>query len=294
MSHDQNFKNLILDYPAQALAFFAADEAAAIGNDARITPIRQEQLQERLGDRFRELDIPLLVEWPDGQREALVFVIEEETQGRRFDIHRLAHYCLDLASLCETRRVVPVVIFIDNGAAPDQLTLGGDRHTYLDFHYLACRLARLPWQDYRHSDNLVARLNLPNMAWRSTDEKLAAFAAAVRGLVSLEPDPERQLKYADFIDIYGTLSADERRRYEQQYPQEEQIMAGRIEQSRQEGMQQGMQQGEAAVLLRLLERKFGSGAAAAHRERVRTADAETLLAWSERILTADTIDEVFH
>ena len=66
MSHDQNFKNLILDYPAQALAFFAADEAAAIGTDARITPIRQEQLQERLGERFRELDAPLLVEWPDG------------------------------------------------------------------------------------------------------------------------------------------------------------------------------------------------------------------------------------
>ncbi|WP_089729203.1 hypothetical protein [Candidatus Thiosymbion oneisti] len=39
--HDQNFKNLILDYPHQALAFFAADEAAAIGT-ARITPVRQE------------------------------------------------------------------------------------------------------------------------------------------------------------------------------------------------------------------------------------------------------------
>jgi len=28
--------------------------------------VRQEQLQERLGERFRELDVPLLVEWPDG------------------------------------------------------------------------------------------------------------------------------------------------------------------------------------------------------------------------------------
>ena len=54
MSHDQNFKNLILDYPAQALAFFAADASAALGSDARITPIRQEQLRERLDDRFRD------------------------------------------------------------------------------------------------------------------------------------------------------------------------------------------------------------------------------------------------
>ena len=61
----------------------------------RITPIRQEQLKKRLGDRFRELDVPLLVEWPDGRREALLFVLEEETDPKRFSIQRLAHYCLE-------------------------------------------------------------------------------------------------------------------------------------------------------------------------------------------------------
>lgn len=69
MNHDQNFKNLILDYPRQALEFFAAAEAGPLEwETARITPVRQEQLQERLGERFRELDTPLLVEWPDGRR----------------------------------------------------------------------------------------------------------------------------------------------------------------------------------------------------------------------------------
>jgi len=66
MTHDQNFKNLILDYPREAIALFAASEAQAIDADARVTPVRQGQLQERLGERFRELDVPLLVEWPDG------------------------------------------------------------------------------------------------------------------------------------------------------------------------------------------------------------------------------------
>jgi hypothetical protein len=116
MSHDQNFKNLILDYPRQALGFFAEEEARAILADARIVPIRQEQLKERLGERFRELDIPLLVEWPDGRRAALLFLIEEETDGRRFSIHRLAHYCLDLAELFAIERVVPVVIFLRAGS----------------------------------------------------------------------------------------------------------------------------------------------------------------------------------
>ena len=122
--HDQNFKNLILDYPREALAFFAKDEAIADLSEARIIPIRQEQLKDRLGDRFRELDVPLLVEWPDGNREAILFILEEETQTNRFSIYRLAHYCLDLAELMETDRVIPIVIFLNTGTRKDRLRLG--------------------------------------------------------------------------------------------------------------------------------------------------------------------------
>ncbi|MFO8003022.1 MAG: hypothetical protein R6U12_02130, partial [Thioalkalivibrio sp.] len=131
MMHDQNFKNLILDYPRQAIALFAASEAQAIDADARVTPVRQEQLQERLGQRFRELDIPLLVEWLDGRREAILFVIEEETEPARFSVHRLAHYCLDLSELLGTDRVVPVVVFLHRGDFAQRLSLGGDATTYL-------------------------------------------------------------------------------------------------------------------------------------------------------------------
>ena len=38
MTHDQNLKNFILDYPRQAIALFAASEAQAIDADARVTP----------------------------------------------------------------------------------------------------------------------------------------------------------------------------------------------------------------------------------------------------------------
>jgi len=36
------------------------EEFSGLDNDARILPVRQEQLKERLGDRFRELDVPQL------------------------------------------------------------------------------------------------------------------------------------------------------------------------------------------------------------------------------------------
>lgn len=53
-----------------------------------------------------------MVKWPEGRREALLFVLEEEIDPRRFSIRRLAHYCLDLSELLATDRAVPVVIFL--------------------------------------------------------------------------------------------------------------------------------------------------------------------------------------
>ena len=240
MSHDQNFKNLILDYPREAIGFFAAVEAQAIDAGARLLPLREEQLKARLGERFRELDVPLLVEWPDGRRAALLFVFEEETDPARFSIHRLAHYCLDLAELYATERVVPVVIFLHAGGYPTCLTLGSETRTYLDFHYLACALPQLPARDHLTSTNLVARLNLPNMAYDPAD-KLLVYAQAVRGLIELEPHPERRLKYVDFIDIYADLNENERQRYAALYPDEARTMTGFAQRFIEEGRQEGRQ-----------------------------------------------------
>jgi hypothetical protein len=63
------------------------------------------------------------------------------------------------------------------------------------------------------------------------------------------------------------------------------------EQGRQEGRQEGLLVGERTVLTRQLEKKFGP-LTDHHRQRLQAADAETLLVWSERLLAADTIDDV--
>ncbi|PRB84666.1 DUF4351 domain-containing protein [Pseudomonas sp. MYb185] len=283
-SHDQNFKNLIVDYSYQALEFFAAAEAEGLDHQVRITPIRQEQLKNRLGDRFRELDVPLMVEWPDGRREALLFVLEEQTDPRRFSIHRVAHYCLDLAELYDTDRGVPVVIFLHEARGlPETLMLGGDRFTYLTFHYLKCELASLDANDYLYSQNLVARLNLPNMRW-AEEQKVDIYAQAIRGLFTLEPDPEKQLKYLDFIDIYTALDDNQMHQYQERYPQEKSKMVGLTERLLNEGRQD--------VLLRLLTRRFGPLDPTTE-QRLQQASSEELERWTDNILDAQTLDEVF-
>ena len=290
MSHDQNFKNLILDYPRETLALFAAAEAQAIDAGARILPIREEQLKERLGERFRELDVPLLVEWPDGRRAALLFVLEEETDPKRFSIHRLAHYCLDLAELYGTDRVVPVVIFLHPGTYPERLDLGSEQRSYLQFSYLHTALFRLQAREYLDSDNIVARLTLPTMAF-APEEKFEVIAAATRGLTELEPDPERRLKYADFIDIYAMLDENEWEAYRQRYPQEATTMTGFAErfteQGRQQGYkqghQQGHQQGETHLVLRQLNRRVGS-VPDAYRQRIESLPVDQIETLGEDLL----------
>jgi len=57
--------------------------------------------------------------------------------------------------------------------------------------------------------------------------------------------------------------------------------------------EEGMQQGEARVLERLLTLKFGALPAAVQR-RIAEADEPTLLAWSERVLSAARLEDVLH
>jgi Putative transposase, YhgA-like/Domain of unknown function (DUF4351) len=61
---------------------------------------------------------------------------------------------------------------------------------------------------------------------------------------------------------------------------------------REKSLQEGTREGEARVLLRLLHLKFGSVGSSVE-ERVRAADSDQLLEWSERVLTAESIADVF-
>ena len=69
-----------------------------------------------------------------------------------------------------------------------------------------------------------------------------------------------------------------------------------LEQGRQEGhtrgQTEGIQAGEGRVLLRQLELRFGS-LPKEYCERIATADPDTLLVWSERVLSARQLEEVF-
>ncbi len=96
-------------------------------------------------------------------------------------------------------------------------------------------------------------------------------------------------------NIYADLDDNERQLYTELYPQEVTTMAGFAqrctEKGHKEGHKQGLQLGEARILTALLRLRFGDLPVAVQ-QRIEAADADTLLRWSERVLTAQTLEEV--
>ena len=174
---------------------------------------------------------------------------------------------------------------------PVPYNLGTEQCTFLSFQYIACDLSNLNADDYTNSDNLVARLNLPLMCYNE-DRKVEIYSHAVDGLISLEPRKDFRLKYIEFIDQYANLSASELDRYQTEYvvrSQSRNEVMGLLQHTHNKGRQEG----EAITLRHLMKKKFG-GVPKDAEELIEKANSETLLEWSENVLSAETIEEVFH
>ena len=64
------------------------------------------------------------------------------------------------------------------------------------------------------------------------------------------------------------------------------------EQVRAKALEQGRMEGEAAILLRLLTRRFGPLTSEVH-ARLAAATTDELELWADRVLNAPTLDDVF-
>ena len=92
-------------------------------------------------------------------------------------------------------------------------------------------------------------------------DRLRIYAAAQIGLIQIEPNPNKQRKYIDFIDYYADLSEQEIIEFRTQYLNEEGEIMGLAQILRQEGRQEGRQEDRQeeciSLVTRLLRRKFG-------------------------------------
>jgi hypothetical protein len=132
---------------------------------------------------------------------------------------------------------------------------------------------------------------------------------AIADLKALEPDAlERRLALPILVRLCLAVPADPTQRTtdDQEFLMDtEDIVEAWRQEAIREGFQQGertgfqqgertgFQQGERAVLLRQLRRRFGTSVDSAIELRVAVASAEQIELWTERVLSAATLAELF-
>ena len=145
-------------------------------------------------------------------------------------------------------------------------------------------------------DALLKWLNGPEQA-----SLRDAFTAWLKHVLLPRRMPEVEFSGLNDLQEVRSMLANRVVEWTEQWKQEglEQGLQQGLQQGRQEGLQQGRQEGivegrqegEIALLLRLVEHRFGP-LEEAQRSRIRSADPDTILRWADRLWTAQSVDEV--
>jgi predicted transposase YdaD len=237
-----------------------------------------------------------------------------EFQGRRSQVPmpwRMLEY---MARLAHTHRLdlESVVLYLGRGAGADDTGLyevhGLAGTPVLAWSYRVIRLWQLPAEALLVTPHVAPLALVGQMQIAHPQATLPAVVTRMRQVADVEQRGHlltalvALLPEEEMVRMVERLLEDDELLLELPYLQrireagrEEGREAGREEgreAGREEGRIEGRREGEAEMLLRLLRVRFGPLSAEVT-TRATTADPETLLRWSERVLSAPTLEAVF-
>jgi len=302
ISHDQNFKNLFIDFPEDALKWILPQALQTYGALCNIEFLRQEPPKQKLTDSYRDLDLPILFTFEHSK--IILWLLEFQEDKSKFSIYKLLHYVTDMMEAHSQAIVIPTVLFTDRRKWCKKVDLKlvsefcGE--TFLQFKYLQIRLFNYNARDYYHSDNPLVRILLPKMNY-PLDERTEVIIQAYKGLFQLAK-PILFDKYVDFIDIYAEVLKEEREAIVNkltehketvmlaQYIKDKGVQEG-IQKGIQKGIPQGVLLGETNLLCTQIAEKY-SVPDDKLRPVLENLNSEMLLELGKRILYWDSYDKV--
>ena len=160
LSADQIIKNLVRDYPEDALDFFKPEITAKYGKPVKIDFNIQEVKKHSHFDRNMKNDIAVTYTFEDDRRVVLVLV-EHWSDRAKFDIYRFAHYMIDLGRRFPGTEILPVALFTDRSEKwlkqPErELVIRCLDETYLHFRYDLIRMKNHEAERYIDTKNKFA------------------------------------------------------------------------------------------------------------------------------------------
>jgi hypothetical protein len=326
ISYDQETKQLVREYPLEALRFYGRDEGRALPDATRVEFLQQEQISEHLGQGHRLVDVLPLVTLPDGRRQARAFMLEQTSRTGREVVFQVAEYLFKVGYWMEREYgitdIVPVIIFVHPTDVSTRIEYRSSLRLYGFVDCVACRLADLDAEKEIATGNLVAATNVMSMRY-APERKVALCTAAMRLWNEREEDGARVRKYGEHLLKCAGMTADERveffariRAMEDapmirtvfddlrdeglregiekgiEKGREEGLQKGR-EEGRERGLEEGMVQGRAASVLELLATRQVE-VSDEHRARIRECkDVDQLREWLGRAATAKTSADLF-
>ena len=291
------------------------------------TTFIDENLQEQHSDLLFSLPER------EGSPTQVYLLFEHKSTRDSHLLRQLLGYLAQLyATQSEPAPVIPLVFYHGATAHPvgrrlvEELGLSKKQQAryraYIpDFAYLLFDLGRTPPQTWdslamraflaaldsarqQNRERLIEVLRLADTLLREPDSTRIVHALLVylfhvtdlqpaqwQALLSPPPSPELEATMSSTAQQLFERGKFEGQREGKLEGQREGKLEGQREGQR-EGKREGKREGEGLVLERLLRFKFGEVSPDCRR-RIAQADAETLLVWSERVLTAATLDEVW-
>lgn len=254
--HDQNFKNVFLDFPVASLEWILPETIQTFGPVVKYDFSRQETKKDRLSDPHLALDMPILYTFQNNRR-LLLWLMEFQEDKAKFSIHKLLRYTADKMSAHPDALVVPTVIFSDRRQWTTDVARCLDARlngrVLLHFEYVLLKLYDFWARDFFDTRNPVVKILLPKMRYEPA-ERWEVVRQAYIGLYQLA-SPALFQKYVDFIDLYAEIGEEERDRILlEMEDRKETVMIKQI--LKEEGRKEGLVEARLDFLSRMLMKKY--------------------------------------
>jgi len=248
-SHDQAVKNLIKDYPSEALEFLAADVVAARGQPVDCGFLDPSVSKDDVNEPGpgQAMDLAIRFEFASGPG-VLLLLVEHWSDASRFDLLRTARYYLDLCRRFPAHEILSIALIDDDRPREvfDTIERGAMGAVHLRFQTRVIQISALSLDEFRTTANRVALSFTPNMSGVADRvEQVLVVAHAFRA----HDDMAGFRKFFAFWVVEGRLEAREQREVKRRLKEIDmpEIMdwfrEEGLELGRQQGIQQGLEQG---------------------------------------------------
>ncbi len=166
-SHDQAVKNLIKDYPIEALEFLAPDVLSSRGTPVSVSFLDPSVAKDNVNEPGpgQSMDLAIRVEFAEGLGVILVLV-EHWSSASKLDLLRTARYYLDLCRRFPAHEILCIALVDDDHPhdVRDTFERGALGVVHLRFLTRVVQIPSLRLEQFRDTANRVALSFSPNMA----------------------------------------------------------------------------------------------------------------------------------